>query len=168
MMISVATPGWAALGGRLRQLAYQIPKLGDALLAHTIEQIITPALKDEAPVGQDQTDWQGNVTHKGGALRDSLTGTVQVVGGQVVIGFAAPDYARFVIEGTAAHEIYPSSRQALAFLAGGQVVVTRHVEHPGTQANPFEERAYERALPAIRGVLTQAGRNLFVGFGRAA
>ena len=50
-------------------------------------------------------------------------------------------YAVFVEKGTAPHEIRPVNASVLAFEAGGRIVFTPLVKHPGTRANPFMERA---------------------------
>jgi len=52
-------------------------------------------------------------------------------------------YAVFVEKGTAPHEIRPVNASVLAFEAGGRIVFTPLVKHPGTRANPFMERAAE-------------------------
>ncbi len=52
-------------------------------------------------------------------------------------------YAVFVEKGTAPHEIHPVNASVLAFEANGKLVFTPLVKHPGTQANPFMERAAE-------------------------
>ena len=47
--------------------------------------------------------------------------------------------------GTLAHPIEPK-REALKFKAGGQTVFARKVDHPGTRARPWRERASDEAL----------------------
>lgn len=51
-------------------------------------------------------------------------------------------YAVFVEKGTAPHLIVPVNASVLAFEgAGGELVFTRLVHHPGTKPNPFMRRA---------------------------
>lgn len=50
----------------------------------------------------------------------------------------------YVINGTRPHQIRPRTRQALRFTVGGRIVFARLVNHPGTQANDF----LNKALPA--------------------
>ena len=54
---------------------------------------------------------------------------------------ALASYAVYVEKGTAPHEIRPVNASVLAFEAGGGVVFTRLVRHPGTKPNPFMQRA---------------------------
>ncbi|WP_280499023.1 HK97 gp10 family phage protein [Nocardia cyriacigeorgica] len=51
--------------------------------------------------------------------------------------FATARHARYVHDGTRAHEIRARYAQALRFRMGGQTVFARRVWHPGTRANPF-------------------------------
>ena len=69
-----------------------------------------------------------------------LAGSIvkQVSPGEATIEALAP-YAAFVIKGTAPHEIRPVNASVLAFEAGGRMVFTPLVRHPGTKPNPFME-----------------------------
>ena len=73
-----------------------------------------------------------------------LAGSVvkEVGDGEADIQALAP-YAVFVEFGTAPHEIRPVNASVLAFEAGGKMVFTPLVRHPGSKANPFMERAAE-------------------------
>ena len=73
-----------------------------------------------------------------------LAGSIvkQVSRGEATIEALAP-YAAFVIKGTAPHEIRPVNASVLAFEAGGRMVFTPLVRHPGTKPNPFMQRAAE-------------------------
>jgi hypothetical protein len=51
---------------------------------------------------------------------------------------------RFVLDGTRPHIIRPRRAKALRFEAGGRVVFTKLVRHPGTRANNFLRRALEQ------------------------
>lgn len=50
-------------------------------------------------------------------------------------------YLGYELEGTPPHVIRPRRRKALRFVVGGHVIYARHVNHPGTRANPFLTRA---------------------------
>lgn len=167
MMITVAGGDrFTALSRRVRAFAARLPVLGDAMLRAatiTIEQRTTTALRQEAPVGPDRTNPDGTVT-PGGGLRDSLAAAVRIVGGQVTVSFTGADYARYVIGGTAPHTITPVRASVLAFDVGGTMVFARAVQHPGTQPNPFQARAYAAALPDIQAAIRRAGRDLLVSF----
>jgi HK97 gp10 family phage protein len=62
---------------------------------------------------------------------------------------ALASYAVFVVKGTAPHEIRPVNASVLAFEAGGCMVFTRLVRHPGTKPNPFMQRAVEAAREKV-------------------
>jgi HK97 gp10 family phage protein len=62
---------------------------------------------------------------------------------------ALASYAVYVEKGTAPHEIRPVNASVLAFEAGGGVVFTRLVRHPGTKPNPFMQRAVEAAREKV-------------------
>lgn len=53
------------------------------------------------------------------------------------------DYAAYVHDGTRPHVIRPNRRQALKFRIGGRTVYAKYVNHPGTRARPFLDRALE-------------------------
>jgi Bacteriophage HK97-gp10, putative tail-component len=96
------------------------------------------ALKAEAPVGK--TDLSGR---KGGRLRDSIRYERETAVGSVTMIFTANvPYAGYVIEGTGPHVISASAARFLRYEGSdGQFTYSRQVQHPGTKANPFPERA---------------------------
>ncbi len=75
-----------------------------------------------------------------------LAGSIvkEVSDGEAEVQALAP-YAAFVEFGTAPHEIRPVNASVLAFEAGGKMVFTPLVRHPGSSANPFMERGAEDA-----------------------
>lgn len=52
----------------------------------------------------------------------------------------------WVINGTRPHQIRPVRAQALRFTVGGRVVFAKLVNHPGTKANDFLNKALREAL----------------------
>jgi len=69
--------------------------------------------------------------------------------GEASIKALAP-HAVYVIKGTAPHEIRPVNASVLAFkAAGGDMVFTRLVRHPGTKPNPFLQRAVDKAREKV-------------------
>jgi hypothetical protein len=95
-----------------------------------VANLLQDSLKAHAPV-------------RTGALRDSLrfkdTGSESVLWGRY--------YGRYVIAGTAPHDIYPVHAKVLHFFWEkiGKEVFLAYVHHPGTKANDFRE-------PAIDGI----------------
>lgn len=60
------------------------------------------------------------------------------------------EYAGFVNDGTRPHQIRPKNASVLRFTVGGRVVYAKVVNHPGTRARPFLDRAL-REVAAQRG-----------------
>lgn len=60
------------------------------------------------------------------------------------------DYAGYVHDGTAPHVIRPKTKSVLRFKVGGRWVYAKQVNHPGTRARPFLDRAL-REVAAQRG-----------------
>jgi hypothetical protein len=65
------------------------------------------------------------------------------------VGFDV-QYAPLVNDGTKPHKIRPKAKKALKFNVGGRTVFAAVVNHPGTKANPFLDRALQR-VAANRG-----------------
>lgn len=66
-------------------------------------------------------------------------------GDEVGFSISTPQpLGRFIVGGTAAHVILPRGNYPLRFEIGGTVIFARKVNHPGTQPNPFNERAAAR------------------------
>jgi len=90
---------------------------------------------------------------KTGKLARSIVAEVE--DGEAKIKALAP-HAVYVIEGTAPHEIRPVNASCLAFkAAGGDMVFTKLVRHPGTKPNPFLERAVEKAREQVEGLFDE-------------
>jgi HK97 gp10 family phage protein len=65
-------------------------------------------------------------------------------------------YAEYVVKGTRPHIIRPANGLVLAFEgAGGKMVFTRLVHHPGTKPNPFMQNAAEDARGKAEEVFSQ-------------
>ncbi|MDE1673865.1 HK97 gp10 family phage protein [Nocardia gipuzkoensis] len=78
------------------------------------------------------------VNVRSGELRDSIGHNVTADSSQARLRvFATARHARWVHDGTRAHEIRPLNAKALRFEVGGRVVFARRVWHPGYAGNPF-------------------------------
>ena len=63
---------------------------------------------------------------------------------------ALASYAKFVVEGTRPHKIYPVRANALVFKSKSvDLIFTRLVRHPGTKPNPFLTRAVDKAREQV-------------------
>ena len=67
--------------------------------------------------------------------------------GSVTVG-SDVEYAGFVNDGTRPHQIRPVRAQALRFRVGGRIVYAKVVNHPGTRARPFLDRALREVAQA--------------------
>ena len=81
----------------------------------------------------------------------------QVSGSEGTVGIGA-SYGKFVVEGTAPHEIHAPIGKVLSFVVAGNRVFTPIVHHPGTKPNPFMDKAVEEA----RGKVDETFANLWL------
>jgi len=99
-----------------------------------------------------------------GTLAASIHVEGPVVGGmavtaRTVTGGEASDYAIPQHEGSAPHDIHPSSAQALAWPGGAHPV--RVVHHPGNPPTKYMEGPLLEARPLLREFLARAARGVF-------
>lgn len=109
-------------------------------------QLILRSLQREAPV-------------KSGRLRDSLHMDV-VNGGMGAILSEGVAYGKFVREGTGPHAIYPRSKRALYWPGASHPV--RMVNHPGTKANAYHERAVRDSRSDIEETARELGTDIAI------
>lgn len=88
-----------------------------------------------------------------GRLRQSIE--IKVVGDKIIIG-PNTEYDEAVEFGTRPHEIRPKNKKALAFRVGGQMVVVKKVNHPGTRAQPFVRPAFEAWVDTLGALVAEA------------
>ena len=93
-------------------------------------------VREEAPVGQGPG--AGRLRQQIRYQRNTSVGSValKILGG-------AP-YTGFVLHGTQPHVILPRHTLALHWTSGGADHFATIVHHPGTQPNPFGQRALDR------------------------
>lgn len=105
--------------------------------------------KKEAPV---------NKQSGGGNLRQSIrSGMSGLMTGFVEVG---AEYGIYVHEGTRPHQIVARNKRVLANKRSGDVF-GRVVNHPGTKANPFLQRAVDASESDIDGYFINAVLNVF-------
>lgn len=98
-----------------------------------------------------------NTPQKTGQLRRGNQSEV-VASGDYGRVFNQVPYANYVHGGTRPHVIRPRSPGGvLAFKIGGQMVFTKRVNHPGTKANPFYDRAIEQSEGERMALLQRTG-----------
>jgi hypothetical protein len=72
----------------------------------------------------------------------------QVIESEGIVGVAV-SYAKFVVEGTAPHEIRAPDGGVLSFMVAGKRIFTPIVHHPGTKPNPFMQKAVDEARSKV-------------------
>lgn len=107
--------------------------------------------REAAPLGRSMLRAQAPFFT--GALRESISVREEPSAASYLILFwTQVPYAKYVLGGTRAHTIAAKNAQALRWMANrghGPAMFAKRVNHPGTKANPFPERAMARIGPAI-------------------
>lgn len=133
----------------IREGFEQAPKA----VMHDAALVMRAALQREAP-------------RRTGAFAKSLGFRVADEANMSVATFtAASPLAKYIIDGTKPHVIFPSKKKALYWPGAAHPVGVVH--HPGTRPNDFVSRAYEFAKPAIQGLLDSTGEGILAGGVRA-
>ena len=103
---------------------------------------VRDSLKDHTPVGQGAN---------AGRMRDSIRYERETVSGGITILFTANvPYAKYVIDGTAPHEIRAKAARALHWSSPSGSHFAKVVHHPGTRPNDFVERTIVPLEPLIK------------------
>lgn len=127
--------------GRIPDFSRYLPALQDQGEALAVN--VQDALKARAPVygGPEPSRTPGT-------FRDSLVSTVRPTpnGLQVVVDSDDEPVKQFILNGTRPHTIVPRTAKALRFVAGGEVVYTKRVAHPGTAPNDFVGQSYDQLM----------------------
>lgn len=98
-----------------------------------------------------------------GELKESGELIVEDEGDTITFAYSA-DHAILVEGGTEPHPITPDDADVLAFEVDGEQVFATHVDHPGTEPQPFMQPGFERMArelqrrgltPAIEGELNR-------------
>ena len=100
-----------------------------------------------------KAEMEARVPVRTGRLRQSIA--VRQTSESVTVG-PNTEYAGFVEFGTKPHIILPKKGKALAFMVGGQAVVVKKVNHPGTRAQPYVRPAFESWVDTLGGLVAEA------------
>jgi len=87
-----------------------------------------------------------------GNLRDNIRDEIRSGAGVVSLRYSSDaDYAGYVVDGTAPHEIVPRNASVLHWVdtQSGEDVFRHRVWHPGTQPNDFPGRTADRVMPLV-------------------
>jgi hypothetical protein len=150
-MITVRIVGVEALTTRLQSMKRAWAE-APRVIVHEAAEVLKRALQDEAP-------------ERSGALKRGIRYRVVPLGPALVARFTSDaSYAPFVIHGTQPHEIwagfYTGRSDKKGLFWPGADHPTPYVQHPGTAANAFTDRAMWRVGPEVRAILDQTGRAL--------
>lgn len=134
--IKIKIEGLDKIQAHFHKMPIAITKGLDEAVGKTGITIQAAAMK-EAPVNKGQGGGKGG---RGGNLRQSITfKKLGIASGVVEVG---SEYGVYVHEGTRPHVIEVKNKKILANKRTGQLF-GRRVNHPGTKANPFMQRAVE-------------------------
>lgn len=113
-----------------------------------VSPAILTEIRRQSPVGQGAG---------AGRLRDSFSVQRSRAGSGITARFvSSAPYANFVEHGTVPHRIEPRTARALHWQTGGIDMFSRGVNHPGTKANPFVEKAVKAMEPLMLRTLRNA------------
>jgi HK97 gp10 family phage protein len=134
-----------------------ITKLADALKQTAQQSQVTTQQVLIQASNHILAEMEARVPVKTGKLKGSLR--IQVHTDTVIIGpneNQAP-YAGYVEFGTKPHVIKPKSvHGVLVFYIGGKKIVTRKVNHPGTQPQPYVQPAFEAWVDSLGTMAAEA------------
>jgi hypothetical protein len=119
------------LSRRLRLAQTLAPKRMDIWLHEVVGPKLKTAMQDAAPVDT------GNLKSKIILITEP---------GKIRVGTHGVPYTKYVVEGTAPHDIVPKTSSVLVFKVGGKTVYAKKVRHPGTKPNPFMKVSVERVI----------------------
>lgn len=145
--ITVTVTGLKELAEAARKLPLVASKEISRATEKSMNAIWNRALK-EAPV---------NKKTGGGNLRQNIRGRMVSRFKGVIQSFAT--YSLYVLEGTKPHVINVVKAKVLANKRTNQFF-GKTVNHPGTQPNPFFERAVEASQEKIQGYVDKALQNI--------
>lgn len=140
--ISAKINGMDTLLEALRVAPEKTIEFASEAVKKSVVAVQSTAIK-EAPV---------NKQAMGGNLRQNIRSSLLNKLKGAVISNA--NYSIFVHEGTAPHEIRAVNKKVLANKRTGQFF-GKVVHHPGTRANPFMQRAYDKSKSRINEYFSQ-------------
>lgn len=109
-------------------------------------QVLKVAMRAEAPdSGNSHADMAMGTK---GKLKKSFRYDTPKGGYDVLVGTRAR-HAHLVEYGTRAHLTPAVNRKAVKWDSGGEMRIAKSAPHPGARANPFMDRAYQKALPDV-------------------
>lgn len=112
--------------------------LGWAAFKRHVGPILVEEMAAQSPVGDPTNDPESGTLAASHSWQDGDGGRLEVVSTDERGPIAA-----YVIRGTREHSIDPLGPYPLHWVGDGGDVFAYHVDHPGTQPNPFNQTAWE-------------------------
>ncbi|MDG3442467.1 hypothetical protein [Nitrospirillum amazonense] len=133
----------------LPQVIVRVQQFPDAVRLSIQRRVYGEAVRLQNVLKNDALNG-GIVKARTKRLRNSVHIDTEVAGDRVITYVGTDvEYAKYLEEGTAAHEIRAKHAKALAFMVGGDLIFRKKVQHPGTPAfRPFG-LTFERETPGI-------------------
>jgi hypothetical protein len=100
--------------------------------------ILVSEMSAQSPIGDSVNDPTAGTLAQSHSARDGDGGRLEIVSTD-----SRGPIAAYVIRGTEPHPIDPVTASVLHWVGPDGDVFASHVEHPGTQPNPYNERAWE-------------------------
>jgi len=151
-LISLETFGFRDALGKFAKAQKEVVRINRELVREA-GRLYIGSLRDEAPVGET------------GRLRDSFSfKTFERPTGLDLRVHSSDPNIQYIIKETAPHEIAGAPYLAFFWTKVGKKVVLRRVQHPGTKANPFHERAYTKVEGKFVSLVNKAGSRFLLVF----
>ena len=109
--------------------------------------ILVAEISAQSPVGDESSDPTAGTLAQSHSARDGDGGRLEVVSTDQRGPIAA-----YVIRGTRPHPIDPVNASVLHWVGPDGDVFARHVDHPGTDPNPYNQRAWEARRAEVVGL----------------
>jgi hypothetical protein len=151
MPVTVEVLGLNEVLERLQIMQWSLPQV-PRVIVQKVSAIAKEAMQNEAPVRTGAL--------KRGIRYRTFEGSLEAYA-RFYVDDPASEYAMFVIEGTAAHDIFPRDRKALFWPGADHPVAFVH--HPGTKPNDFVGRAMDEVQKAAEALLDATGEAIVNG-----
>ncbi len=125
------------------------------LATNLLQAIMLPAAFDAAAVIEEAIKVE--VPVRTGEGQDSIHANVETNPRSARIVITGAGHLRYVLKGTPPHEIVAHGKYLAWLNDDGSLTFAQHVNHPGQAANPFVDRAWAAAQPAISEAIRATG-----------
>ena len=154
----------------LESVALWLNKVSDSLedsasgvlfrAAEQASELYLVALREATPVRKDTPDHRQPAG--GTAKNTTRKAIVGRTARSITFGYYAPGYMKYVIGGTAPHDIVARRAPVLVYWSERAEEWRREfdVRHPGTRPNNYPRGAWRRCAPTVRLIMERAGKEV--------